>query len=294
MNKTYLPILGKKKENVENLNKINSMINQMKFIDDSLKNLFQSDHELNNHDAFLLFRGIVAKRIVHYSSLIAECKDKILCADISDEDIEDVRRQFEYHQGNVKKYKRELSTWWNKNEKNYHRICMNVFLTKRKSDNHAEHAEISEKNETDTNLKDTKQMMIEEINRMKNVRSELLESSHKLRKQDEIFNMFESKIKSSTQLIFSLKRKAQNDTRYVWYSFFFFLSVCSYIILRRLGFIRALITAIKFLLSLLLYLVKFVLGVFIFFKKDYNTRKDTNEDNDLGKGLVVIPSMSEL
>lgn len=37
-------------------------------------------------------------------------------------------------------------------------------------------------------LKDTKKIMIDEINRMKNVRSELLESSQKLKKQNEIFN----------------------------------------------------------------------------------------------------------
>ncbi|ETW34949.1 hypothetical protein PFTANZ_04382, partial [Plasmodium falciparum Tanzania (2000708)] len=41
---------------------------------------------------------------------------------------------------------------------------------------------------TDINLKDTKKLMIDEINRMKNVKSELIESSQKLKKQDEIFN----------------------------------------------------------------------------------------------------------
>ncbi|GAB68833.1 Sec20-like protein [Plasmodium cynomolgi strain B] len=263
MKKAFLPNLGKKNENVETLSKISSMINHMKLIDDSLKNLFLSEDDLNSHDAFLLFRGKVAKRIVHYSNLAAECKDKILCAEVSDEDAEDIKQQFEYHQGNVE------------------------------SDDHGTFSESEEKKQTDANLKDTKQMMIDEINRMKSVRSELLESSHKLRKQDQIFNMFESKIKSSTQLLFSLKKKAQNDTRYVWYSFFFFLSVCSYIIMRRLGVIWALITVIKLLLSLMLYLVKLALGMFHFVKKG-NEEKGANGGDDLGKTFVPIPVTTEL
>ncbi|ANQ10057.1 Uncharacterized protein PCOAH_00038890 [Plasmodium coatneyi] len=294
MKKPFLPNLGKKNENVETLGKISSMINHMKLIDDSLKNLFLSeDDDLNSHDSFLLFRGKVAKRIVHYSSLAAECKDKILCAEVSDEDVEEIKQQFEYHQGNVERYKSKLSIWWNKKGKDYHRLCMNEFLTKRKSDDHGAFSESPEKKQTDANLKDTKQMMIEEINRMKNVRSELLESSHKLRKQDQIFNMFESKIKSSTELLFSLKKKAQNDTRYVWYSFFFFLSVCCYIILRRLGVIWALITAIKLVLSLMFYLVKFALGIFHFVKKA-NEEKGASGEDDLGKTLVPIPVTTEL
>ncbi|SCO69755.1 protein transport protein SEC20, putative [Plasmodium vivax] len=293
MKKPLLPNLGRKNENVESLGKISSMINHMKLIDDSLKNLFLCEDDLNSHDAFLLFRGKVAKRIVHYSSLAAECKDKILCAEASDEDVEDVRQQFEFHQGNVQRYKNKLSIWWNKKGKDYHRLCMNEFLTKRKSDDHGTFSESAEKKQTDANLKDTKQMMIEEINRMKSVRSELLESSHKLRKQDQIFNMFESKIKSSTQLLFSLKKKAQNDTRYVWYSFFFFLSVCSYIILRRLGVIWALLTVIKLMLSMVLYVVKLALGMFVFVKKG-NEEKGASGEDDLGKIDVPIPVTTEL
>ncbi|KJP88206.1 hypothetical protein AK88_02153 [Plasmodium fragile] len=293
MKKPFVPNLGKKNEHVETLSKISSMINHMKLIEDNLKNLFLSEDDLNSHDAFLLFRGKVAKRIVHYSSLAAECKDKILCAEVSDEDLEDVKNQFEYHQGNVERYKTKLSIWWNKKGKDYHRLCMNEFLTKRKSDDHGTVSESAEKKQTDANLKDTKQMMIEEINRMKSVRSELLESSHKLRKQDQIFYMFESKIKSSTELLFSLKKKAQHDTRYVWYSFLFFLSVCSYIILRRLGIIWALITIIKLLLSLILYLVKFALSMFHFVKKG-NDEKGIIAVDDLGKTFEPIPVTTEL
>ncbi|EUD68854.1 hypothetical protein C922_00542 [Plasmodium inui San Antonio 1] len=293
MKKPFLPNLRKKNENVETWRKISSMINHMKFINDSLKNLFLSEDDLNSHDAFLLFRGKVAKRIVHYSSLASECKDKILCAEVSDEDVEDVKQQLEYHQGNVERYRNKLRIWWNNNGKDYHRLCMNEFLTKRKSDDHGTFSKSAEKKQTDANLKDTKQMMIDEINRMKSVRSELLESSQKLRKQDQIFNMFESKIKSSTQLLFSLKKKAQNDTRYVWYSFFFFLSVCSYIIMRRLGVIWALITIIKLLLSLMLYLVKFAFSMFHFVKK-VNEEKGASGEDDLGKTLVPIPVMTEL
>ncbi|SBT80699.1 protein transport protein SEC20, putative [Plasmodium malariae] len=290
MNGNFLS-LGKKKQNVENLNKINSIINHMKFIDDNLKRLFKSEQVLNDHDSFLLFRGKVSKRIVHYSKLILQYKNKILSSEKLEDDIEeDVKRQYEYHLKNLDNHKRELSIWWHKNKKDYHRLCMSNFLNAKKSNGNVLVSESNETHMTDVNLKDTKKMMIDEINRMKNVRSELLESSQKLRKQDEIFNIFESKLKSSAQLILSLKQKAQNDTRYVWYSFFFFLSVCFYIILRRLGFIRA---AITLLFSTLFYLLKLSFGVFHFFNKG-NTDKDINTDDAISKSLVKVSYNSEL
>ncbi|CRH02418.1 protein transport protein SEC20, putative [Plasmodium relictum] len=277
MNENFVSNLIKKNKNVDNLNKINSLISQMKLVDNNLKNLFLSEEVLNDHDSFLLFRGKVSKRIVDYSSLISHCNKIIFSEHIEN----NVKEEYEYHSRNVENYKRKLSLWWNTWEKDYHRLCMKLFLDKKKSDNYVETIEETNKNISHINLKDTRKMMMDEVNRMKNVKSELLESSQKLKKQDEIFNSFEMKLRSSAQLIFSLKKKAENDTRYVWYSFFFFLSICIYIILRRLGFIRAIITIIKLVFSVLFHIGNISLKVFTFIKKITSTNEIESEESSV-------------
>ncbi|CRG97558.1 protein transport protein SEC20, putative [Plasmodium gallinaceum] len=275
MNENIVSNFVKKNKNVDNFNKINTLINQMKLVDDNLKNLFLSEEGLNDHDSFLLFRSKVSRRIIDYSNTISQF-NKIICL----ENIEkNVKEEYEYHLKNIENYKKKLSLWWNTWEKDYHRLCMKLFLKKKISNNYIENNEEKNKDMYNINLKDTRKMMIDEVNRMKNVKSELLDSSQKLKKQDEIFNSFEMKLKSSAQLIFSLKKKAENDTRYVWYSFFFFLSVCIYIILRRLGFIRAIIAIIKFIISILFYIGGTSFKLYTFIKKI--TSKNQIESEDL-------------
>ncbi|SBT47545.1 protein transport protein SEC20, putative (SEC20) [Plasmodium ovale wallikeri] len=273
------------------MHKISPMLNRMKLVDDNLKKLFLSENVLTDHDSYLLFRGRVSKRIEDYAHLISQCNGKILECENWEEDAEEyVRQKMEEHRRNIENHKRELSVWWATHGRDYHRLCMSHFLNNRKSCVTTEHGD---NNRVDANLKDTKKMMIDEINRMKNVRSELIESSQMLRKQNEIFKAFESKLRYSAQLIFSLKKRAENDGRYVWYSFFFFLSICAYIILRRLGFIRASITIVKFLLSAILYTIKICLGVFRFFKIRA-TEKGTSVEENPTSSLINIPVTSEL
>ncbi|SCQ16810.1 protein transport protein SEC20, putative [Plasmodium ovale] len=281
MNK-HLPYLGKKGQYAEDpMHKISPLLNRMKFVDDNLKKLFLSENVLTDHDSYLLFRGRVSKRIEDYAHLISQCNGKILECENWEEDTE------EYPQTRTE---RLVGDEWEglsspvhesfpKQQKKVKRGCVTT--------------EHGDNNRADANLKDTKKMMIDEINRMKNVRSELIESSQMLRKQNEIFKAFESKLRYSAQLIFSLKKRAENDGRYVWYSFFFFLSVCAYIILRRLGFIRASVTIVKFLLSAILYAIKLCFGVFSFFKIRA-TKKGTSVEENPTSSLINIPVTSEL
>ncbi|SBT02384.1 protein transport protein SEC20, putative (SEC20), partial [Plasmodium ovale curtisi] len=189
------------------MHKISPLLNRMKFVDDNLKKLFLSENVLTDHDSYLLFRGRVSKRIEDYAHLISQCNGKILECENWEEDTEEyVRQKMEQHRRNIENHKRELSVWWATNGRDYHRLCMSHFLNNRKSCVTTEHGD---NNRADANLKDTKKMMIDEINRMKNVRSELIESSQMLRKQNEIFKAFESKLRYSAQLIFSLKKRYQ-------------------------------------------------------------------------------------
>ncbi|EAA22976.1 hypothetical protein [Plasmodium yoelii yoelii] len=290
MDDNFIQNSRKKNQNVENMNKINSIISHMELMNNNLKNIFSHEQIFSDHDSYLLFRGKISKRIVDYSQLISNCNDKILdCEYLEDDDEKRIKDTLEEHLKNLENYKRGLSIWWKKNEKDFHCLCMNNFLNLQKSDI------ISTDKKTDNkSLKDTKKIMIDEINRMKNVRSELLESSQKLKKQNEIFNIFEERLRSSANLIFSLKKRADNDARYVWYSFFLFLSVCGYIVMRRLGFIRAIITILKLLFSALFYLIKMCIGLFYFMKEKNGIENDFTRKEDLSKSLVMVIENTEL
>ncbi|ETW47728.1 hypothetical protein PFMALIP_04261 [Plasmodium falciparum MaliPS096_E11] len=260
MNHNFKRSLDINNKNVDdNINKINSIINQMRLVDENLKSLFSFEETLNDHDALLLFRGRVSKRIVDYSNLITECDNNLTCSEYISPNL---KEQYEYHLKNIDN---DINVTSNDDDRN---------------------------KLTDINLKDTKKLMIDEINRMKNVKSELIESSQKLKKQDEIFNIFEMKIRSSAKLIYSLKKKAESDTRYVWYSFFFFVSICVYITMRRLGLLRAMFTLIKLIVSILFYVSKLCFKIFQLFKKTNEAKYTPTVDNS--KSLVLVPINNEL
>ncbi|VWU50090.1 protein transport protein SEC20, putative [Hepatocystis sp. ex Piliocolobus tephrosceles] len=267
------------------MNKINSTLNHMQLVNENLKKLFLTQQDFNDHDSYLLFRGKVSKRIVYYASLISQCNNNISVCENADESVDEyVKEKLEYHIKTLRNYKRELSKWWMEHKKNYYRLCVHNILDKKKCESH-DTIKTSGTDVNDLHLKDTKNMMINEINRMKNAKSQLLESSHILKKQDKIFTMFESRLKSSAQLILSIRKKAEKDSKYVWYSFFFFVSVCCYIILRRLGFIRAIITLIKLLFFAIFYLLKFCIRVFYLFKTK-NKENDFSTSADISKSVT--------
>lgn len=283
MHENFISAINRRNEPADEIAKVSSLINQMKLIDENVKDLFINcdEESINDHDSFLLFRGKVAKRLVDYTSLIFRCQKIIGCNRMPKE----VKNELNYHSKNLENQKRELSLWWKNHEKKYHQLCLKIFLKEKESVADSDKNEDPEKAAIQLNLEDTKKMMLDEVNRMRNVKSELIKSSDKLKKQDETFNSFETKIKSSAQLVLSLKKKAESDTKYVWFSFFFFLTVCVYIILRRLGFIRAVITIIKLTLSALLYLIKSMLHLIIFFKKNTLPERKTVEVTKVGNSL---------
>ncbi|ETW34946.1 hypothetical protein PFTANZ_04381 [Plasmodium falciparum Tanzania (2000708)] len=129
MNHNFKRSLDINNKNVDdNINKINSIINQMRLVDENLKSLFSFEETLNDHDALLLFRGRVSKRIVDYSNLITECDNNLTCSEYISPNL---KEQYEYHLKNIDNYKRELSVWWNGRANDYHRLCMENFLNRK-------------------------------------------------------------------------------------------------------------------------------------------------------------------
>ncbi|ETW40937.1 hypothetical protein PFNF135_04575 [Plasmodium falciparum NF135/5.C10] len=186
MNHNFKRSLDINNKNVDdNINKINSIINQMRLVDENLKSLFSFEETLNDHDALLLFRGRVSKRIVDYSNLITECDNNLTCSEYISPNL---KEQYEYHLKNID--------------------------------------------------------------------------------------------------------KAESDTRYVWYSFFFFVSICVYITMRRLGLLRAMFTLIKLIVSILFYVSKLCFKIFQLFKKTNEAKYTPTVDNS--KSLVLVPINNEL
>eukprot|EP00405_Crypthecodinium_cohnii_P029981 CAMPEP_0206498356 /NCGR_PEP_ID=MMETSP0324_2-20121206/50923_1 /ASSEMBLY_ACC=CAM_ASM_000836 /TAXON_ID=2866 /ORGANISM="Crypthecodinium cohnii, Strain Seligo" /LENGTH=147 /DNA_ID=CAMNT_0053984483 /DNA_START=43 /DNA_END=482 /DNA_ORIENTATION=+ len=52
------------------------------------------------------------------------------------------------------------------------------------------------------------------------------------------YDDFDFKMKSASQLLGQLKRRTEQDSKYIWWSFCFFLSVVAYIVLKRMRVFR--------------------------------------------------------
>lgn len=82
--------------------------------------------------------------------------------------------------------------------------------------------------------------MSETFGRMSAVGDILDGSSQRLSQANDQLVEYGSKLDSASKVLGNLKRKSEEDSRYIWWSFLFFLSVVAYIVLRRLKVFRML------------------------------------------------------
>eukprot|EP00439_Symbiodinium_sp_Y106_P050373 s2483_g6.t1 len=81
-------------------------------------------------------------------------------------------------------------------------------------------------------LQAARDKMQEELHRMQ---YESLEgSSSTIGKTQTAMQEYDSKLASAAKALGQLKRRMEEDSRYIWWSFYFFLAVVAYIVLRRL------------------------------------------------------------
>mmetsp|Transcript_47729 Transcript_47729/g.150073 ORF Transcript_47729/g.150073 Transcript_47729/m.150073 type:complete len:259 (-) Transcript_47729:66-842(-) len=83
-------------------------------------------------------------------------------------------------------------------------------------------------------LAETRDQLRNQYERMQGIATSLQEDSSKLRKTQDQYNTYESKLQYASQRLGQLKRKMDEDSRYIWWSFIFFLTVSGYICLKRL------------------------------------------------------------
>merc|ERR1712085_221591 len=75
------------------------------------------------------------------------------------------------------------------------------------------------------------------------VQKRLDETSDTIAASQAQYSVFDLKLKDASQLLGQLKKRTEQDTKYIWYSFWFFISVCAFIVLRRLKVFRMLYLA---------------------------------------------------
>ncbi|CAE8622272.1 unnamed protein product, partial [Polarella glacialis] len=76
--------------------------------------------------------------------------------------------------------------------------------------------------------------MRDELQRMQYVAENLEGSSKTIGATKEQYQTYDSKLADAAKALGDLKRKTEEDSRYIWWSFGFFLAVVAYIVLRRL------------------------------------------------------------
>lgn len=69
---------------------------------------------------------------------------------------------------------------------------------------------------------------------MSNVSDSLNSQSQSISSMKDKYGFFGEKLDAASKLLGDLKRRSEEDTRYIWWSFIFFLSVVAWIVLRRL------------------------------------------------------------
>ncbi|CAK9075060.1 unnamed protein product [Durusdinium trenchii] len=108
-----------------------------------------------------------------------------------------------------------------------------------KTQEEAEHNEVLE-------LKNARDQMRNQLDRMHYVNENLQDSSRTIGKTKDAMQEYDSKLASAAKALGQLKRKTEEDSRYIWWSFYFFIGVVAYIVLRRLKVFKMIYYGISF------------------------------------------------
>ncbi|CBZ55829.1 conserved hypothetical protein [Neospora caninum Liverpool] len=91
-------------------------------------------------------------------------------------------------------------------------------------------------------LRDTRAVMAEELQRMQETQRQLQKSSAAIEQTESTYNVFGDRLASAKGILAALKKRAETDSQLIWFAFLFFLGCCAFVVLRRLGIIRLIIS----------------------------------------------------
>eukprot|EP00921_Rhytidocystis_pertsovi_P012505 GHVQ01020325.1.p1 GENE.GHVQ01020325.1~~GHVQ01020325.1.p1 ORF type:complete len:167 (+),score=34.63 GHVQ01020325.1:945-1445(+) len=96
-------------------------------------------------------------------------------------------------------------------------------------------------------LLQTKKLIVSELERMQATGEELVHSSKDIADNSKLFSEYGEKLAAADSVLTGLKRRCDNDSMMLWYSFLFFVAVCAFIVLKRLSLLLAAVKLTCFL-----------------------------------------------
>ncbi|KAL5367962.1 hypothetical protein CPHLJ_6g910 [Cryptosporidium parvum] len=119
-------------------------------------------------------------------------------------------------------------------------------------------SEDQESTELQNQLFETKNKMKQEVDRFHKSEQILTEDKNSLLNANDTYKQYGDKLASNFQKFKTIKKKSEQETLFLWYSFYFLIIVSLYIIFRRLGIIYILIQKpIILIFKAIKYVIKF-------------------------------------
>ncbi|KEP59920.1 UNVERIFIED_CONTAM: Sec20 protein [Hammondia hammondi] len=87
-------------------------------------------------------------------------------------------------------------------------------------------------------LRETRAVMAEELQRMQETQRQLQKSSAAIEQTESAYNVFGDRLASAKGILTTLKKRAETDSQLIWFAFLFFIGCCAFVVLRRLRVIR--------------------------------------------------------
>ncbi|KAL3127437.1 hypothetical protein CHM_6g910 [Cryptosporidium hominis] len=132
-------------------------------------------------------------------------------------------------------------------------------------------SEDQESTELQNQLFETKNKMKQEVDRFHKSEQILTEDKNSLLNANDTYKQYGDKLASNFQKFKTIKKKSEQETLFLWYSFYFLIIVSLYIIFRRLGIIYILIQKP---IILIFKAIKYVIKFFIINNSDGSAKSE--------------------
>ncbi|TRY50833.1 Sec20 [Cryptosporidium tyzzeri] len=132
-------------------------------------------------------------------------------------------------------------------------------------------SEDQESTELQSQLFETKNKMKQEVDRFHKSEQILAEDKNSLLNANNTYKQYGDKLASDFQKFKTIKKKSEQETLFLWYSFYFLIIVSLYIIFRRLGIIYILIQKP---IILIFKAIKYVIKFFIINNSDGSAKSE--------------------
>ncbi|AFZ80637.1 hypothetical protein BEWA_000420 [Theileria equi strain WA] len=212
---------------------------ELRQLDASLDELFLTRCDLDSFQGIHKFRVRVSRRISSFSSILKTLARQCDAVSNSNQRVK-LFTLYQFYNERLMRHKNNLSEWWSKNERHYHTLCLSSFVSNNSKLSEEEEPidmseeQVYEKDEIVTKkLKDTKNMMISQINQMDAAEISLLKSSDYITQQQAFLKVLKGKFNTATVLFNAIKRNTMKRYGIVRCCYFVFISSCSFIALRR-------------------------------------------------------------